>query len=249
MSRIRSVTVLACALVGLGGCVETALRERMEPFDYRPVPTAKTPAPTEGAIWPGAQQSGSFLFYDQKANQIGDLLTVVISENLTALGEAKTDLTKDSTVESKVTSDVGFQNVVATLAEKVLSLLGVEDEGGEAAAGTELTVLESDYGTSFSGEGTTERKSNFSGVIACRVLDVLPGDVYHIRGRRSIVVNHEDQWITLEGLVRREDITINNKIMSTDIAELRLTYDGIGVIDDKQRPGILARVLDWIYPF
>ena len=81
------------------------------------------------------------------------------------------------------------------------------------------------------------------------MVNVLPGNVFHIRGRRSLLVNHEEQFLTLEALVRQEDISINNTVSSVSLAEARLTVDGIGVIDDKQRPPLFARVIDWIYPF
>ena len=70
-----------------------------------------------------------------------------------------------------------------------------------------------------------------------------------VRGRRTIVVNHELQLLTVEGLVRRDDIGIDNTVASTALAEARLTLDGVGVIDDKQRPPLFARFLDWFYPF
>ena len=81
------------------------------------------------------------------------------------------------------------------------------------------------------------------------VVGVLPNGILHIRGRRSVVVNHEAQYISLEGLVRREDLTIENSVLSNAVAEMRLSYDGIGVLDDKQRPGWMGRLLDWIFPF
>ena len=64
-----------------------------------------------------------------------------------------------------------------------------------------------------------------------------------------MVVNHEAQYISLEGLVRREDLTIENSVLSNSVAEMRLSYDGMGVLDDKQRPGFMSRFLDWAYPF
>jgi flagellar L-ring protein precursor FlgH len=88
-----------------------------------------------------------------------------------------------------------------------------------------------------------------TGTLTCRVVEALPGDVFRIQGRRQILVNHELQLVTVEGLVRRQDIAIDNTVSSTQLAEVKLTFDGIGVIDDKQRPPILARVLDWVMPF
>ncbi|MFQ5416755.1 MAG: flagellar basal body L-ring protein FlgH, partial [Myxococcota bacterium] len=88
----------------------------------------------------------------------------------------------------------------------------------------------------------------FRAVVTCRVLNVLPGGVFHIRGRRSLLVNNEEQFLTVEGLVRKEDISINNTVASASLAEAQLGLDGFGVIGERQHPGWLARVLDWIYP-
>ena len=81
------------------------------------------------------------------------------------------------------------------------------------------------------------------------MLGVLPGGVFHIKGRRSLLVNREEQLLTLEALVRQDDIGIDNTVDSSVLAEARMRLDGIGVIDDKQGPGWMARVLDWVYPF
>jgi flagellar L-ring protein precursor FlgH len=116
------------------------------------------------------------------------------------------------------------------------------------ANGAAVDVLTASKSSDFDGDGTTSRSGTFQGKMACRVIAVLPGGVLHIRGRRHVVVNHDAQYITLEGLVRVEDISVNNTVPSVALAEARLTYDGLGVLDDKQRPGLLARVLDWLYP-
>ena len=81
------------------------------------------------------------------------------------------------------------------------------------------------------------------------MVEEIGSEVYRIYGRRQIIVNHELQFVTVEGLVRRADISLQNTVASTALANARLTYDGIGVIDDKQRPSLLARMIDWVYPF
>jgi flagellar L-ring protein precursor FlgH len=63
------------------------------------------------------------------------------------------------------------------------------------------------------------------------------------------LVNHELQLVTVEGLVRRQDIAIDNTVSSTQLADVRFTFDGVGVIDDKQRPPLVGRMLDWVLPF
>ena len=85
--------------------------------------------------------------------------------------------------------------------------------------------------------------------MTCQIVAVRPSGIFEIYGRREILVNHELQVVTVQGLVRRQDIGLNNSIPSSQIADAKLTFDGIGVLDDKQRPSIFARVMDWIYPF
>jgi len=248
-----TAAVLTIATLSLfaSGCVENAIMQQRVPFDYGALPAPEPPGPTEGAIWPGDTRGGSFLFFDAKARTIGDLVTVMINEDLEADSEATTDVTRDTSQGLTLSSDVGFQALLESGAEKLLQVLGIGDDQSspKTAAGTNLNFLTATNSSGFSGDGETERKGTFTGVITCRVVNVLPSGVYHIQGRRQIIVNHEAQWITLEGLVRQEDIGIDNSVESIKLAEAKLSFDGIGVIDDKQRPGVVARALDWLYPF
>ena len=241
--------LLGLWLLGSTGCVEHALMEAFDPTDY-PIPEATSPPPSQdGAIWRGDTASGSFLYFDRKARGVGDLVTVVMLENLSAAGSANTDLGRDSDISAKVTSDIGVTDVIQKIASEILDLFGVTFTGSGVPSGQELNVLESSTQTDYAGDGTTNRRSQFSGVVTCRIVEVLPGGVFHLYGKRKILVNHELQLVTVEGLVRRKDINLDNTVASTQIADAKLTFDGIGVIDDKQRPPLFARVIDWIYPF
>jgi len=249
--RTRGQLGLALLLLASGalGCVEYSLSERIRPTEF-PDKTPPAPPPaTDGAIWRGETASGSFLFFDRKARGVGDLVTVVVSENTQAAGRANTNLGRDSSIGASLLSDIGFTGLMQTAARKVFEALGAAMSAAPKPAGEDLSVVESQYTNSFTGDGETVRSGTFTGIVTCRVVDVLPGGLFHIVGRRKIVVNHELQLITVEGLVRREDISIDNIVPSSAMAEALLTYDGVGVIDDKQRPALLARVLDWVYPF
>lgn len=247
--RARSALALAFGAILLPGCVEHGLHQYMTPFDYAPIEAPPPEPPAEGAIWPGDTPSGSFLFFDQKARGVGDLVTVFVEEDVLAEGSASTDLSRDATANLGLSSDVGFQGMVSQGIRDALEFLGVDDPGTDVPSDESLNVLASETQSEFSGQGATRRSGRFRGVVTCRVVAVLPGPVFHIRGRRSLLVNHEEQFVTVEGLVRPEDISINNAVRSTALAEARLAFDGVGVVDDKQRPGWLARVLDWVYPF
>lgn len=249
-SSARVRRPIACALLLVAtGCVEVSIREGREPMDYEALDRPPPPPPTDGSIWRGGTQSGSFLFFDEKASDVGDLVTVVIIEQTEAQGDARTETDSERLTNVGLSSQVGFQKLVAAPIKAMLRVFGFDDEGSGVAQGETLNVVQSAMQNEFTGEGLTSRRGSFTGVITCRVIGVLPNGVLHIRGRRSVVINHEAQYIALEGLVRKEDLTIENSVLSNSVAEMRLSYDGIGVLDDKQRPGFMSRFLDWVYPF
>lgn len=241
--------VMLVGVVLATGCVETSIREGREPMDYEAVETPPAQPPTPGSVWAGSTQSASFMFFDEKARGVGDLVTVVIVEQTQAEGDAKTETDSERKLNGSISSDVGFQKLVSSPIRGLLRIFGFDNPGTTIPEGTPVNVVESGMKNEFSGQGNTSRRGRFTGVITCRVIGVLPNGILHIRGRRSVVVNHEAQYISLEGLVRQEDLTIENQVMSNSVAEMRLAYDGLGVLDDKQRPGWMTRVIDWIYPF
>jgi flagellar L-ring protein precursor FlgH len=246
---VAAASLLLSLLGLLPGCVENALREGRTAMDYNPYPGQEDAVPTDGAIWAGSTPSGSFLFFDQKARGVGDLVTVLIVEDMRARGTATTALDSSRNVSGAITSDVGFASLISAPIRALLGLIGISGPGITVAEGEEVNVIASNMKNTYDGDGETERTGQFRGEMTCRVIDVLPGGLMHVRGRRYVVVNHEAQLVSIEGLVRREDIGIDNKVPSTALAEARITYDGLGVVDDKQRPGLLARMFDWAYPF
>ena len=254
MSRFEGGRPLASiALIALlfsaAGCVETSIREGREPMDYESPEVPPSPPPSAGSIWSGSSPSASFMFFDEKARSIGDLVTVVIVEQTQALGDARTELRSERLVNGSLSSDVGFQKLISSPIRGLMRIFGFDEPGTTREEGEGVNFVQSRMQNDHRGEGLTRRSGRFTGVVTCRVIGVLPNGVLHIRGRRSVVVNHEAQYISLEGLVRQEDLTIENQVLSNSVAEMRLAYDGLGVLDDKQRPGWMSRVIDWVYPF
>lgn len=240
---------LIAALLSAPGCVENSIREGREPMDYESPEIPPSPAPSAGSIWSGSSPAASFMFFDEKARSIGDLVTVVIVEQTQALGDARTELRSERILNASLSSDVGFQKLVSSPIRGLMRIFGFDDPGTTREEGEGINFAQSRTQNDHRGEGVTSRSGRFTGVVTCRVIGVLPNGVLHIRGRRSVIVNHEAQYISLEGLVRQEDLTIENQVLSNSVAEMRLAYDGLGVLDDKQRPGWMSRVIDWVYPF
>ncbi len=193
-----------------------------------PVPTPSQRPASVGSLWP--QDDRVFFYADRKALREGDILTIRIVETAKASNKANTDLARKS--ESKASID---------------ALFGVER--GLALSGLTSKLLDVSTDSSHQGSGTTRREGTLTASMTAVVRRVLPNGNLVVQGSRAVVVNHEEQFMTLTGIVRPEDIDRNNVVLSTQIADARITFGGIGVVDDKQRSGWGTWMWDWLWPF
>lgn len=181
-----------------------------------------------GSIW---QASSPGLADDLKARRIGDTLTVVVSEQTSASKAATTATGR-----------------AASISAGIPNFMGLEKTG--IASSMDLSkLISASTDSKYDGSGATTRKDNLTATITARVMEVLPNGNLLIEGRRNVKVNNEDQMIILEGTVRPRDISPENQINSSLIADARITYSGSGVISDRQQPGWLMNIVDSIWPF
>jgi flagellar L-ring protein precursor FlgH len=170
-----------------------------------------------------------FLFRDLKARAVGDLLTIQISESATATNSANTDTKKSGDVSVKAASVGGL--------EKGNSALNFG------------SILSGSSALNFAGEGTTSRTGQLQAFLSSRVICVFPNGDLEIEGLKEVTVNRERQILRLRGIVRPRDITPNNVVLSTAIANLQVVFDGKGIVADANKPGFIYRLLQWIIPF
>lgn len=185
-----------------------------------------TSDPHYSSLW--AKSAGNpYLVRNQKAQRVGDLLTIVIDESASASTSAKTDAKKESDLE--MNGNLGFGK------DQLMSM-------GKLAGS-------SDYKSELKGEGTTDRSGRFQATVQAVVENVLDNGTLFVRGRKVITINNEDQEVEISGFVRPDDIRINNTVVSSILADAQIRYLGKGVVADKQRSGWGTRVLDWVWPF
>jgi flagellar L-ring protein precursor FlgH len=196
-----------------------------------PVQQYPPPAPkTEGSLYDDAR--GFNLFTDNRASRVGDIITINVVETSSADKSAQTDLSRDSTIGAGLTSLLGYE-----------TSLGLNGDFAPE------TALDLEFENEYKGKGTTKRSDNLVAQMSARVIQVLPNDYLVIRGSREITVNREKQYIVLQGVVRPEDISANNTVESTYIADARIDYLGKGDIQRQQRQGWGGRLLDVVWPF
>lgn len=225
--------LLGVALVTLAGCSGPgqSLKLPAAPPAAAPLPFEQQP-PQEGSLWTPRHLHG--LVADQKAQNVGDVITVSITESAKASEIANTQTSKTAGVKSSVASLLGL-----SFPMKAFTSREVNAE----------TAVEGAVGNTSKGEGKTERQSAFTTYLSTRVIQVLPNNNLVIQGQRRLRVNNETEVVTLTGIVRPQDIDRNNTVPSTKVAEARVEIAGVGVVSDKQRQGWFTRILDHIWPF
>ena len=224
---IRYLIIVAFLLVATG-CVRqpppTTFPAREQHLEKPAVSYAN------GSIW---QASTPGLVDDMKARRIGDTLTVVIIEQTSASKAATTATGRSGSVTAGVPNFLGMET----------NMTGIKNWMDMSK------LISASTDSKYNSSKSTTRKDNLTATITARVIDVLPNGNLLIEGKRNVKVNNEDQVILLEGTVRPRDISPENLINSAQVADARITYSGNGVISDRQRPGWLMNIVDFVWPF
>lgn len=200
----------------------------------------------EGSLW-RPQHSRAYLFGDNRASNINDIVTVQIFEQSDASRDATTKLSKKGEMSSGISKFFG-----APLDFGLGNLWGKNTGAATAALRTDRPFkpeLETNSENSYDGSGSTTRKDRLVATLSAKVIDVYPNGNLHIAGKREVTVNNEKQIIQLTGTIRPEDISPNNVVLSTTIADAQISLVGRGVIADKQDPGAGHRMFDFLWPF
>ena len=225
MNMLRNALVLF-GLASLVGCVQMP-PTRDDPA-YAPV-LPRTPLPQElnnGSIYqPGFEMS---LYNDRKAHRVGDIITITLSEQTAAQKTAENEIDKDSS--ASIANPTLLGNVAGF---KGLDL-GVSLSGERE----------------FDGSADANQSNSLTGSITVTVAEVLPNGILAIRGEKWITLNQGDELIRISGLVRTDDIGPDNTVLSTRVADARITYSGNGAFANASQPGWLNQFfLSPLWPF
>lgn len=203
-----------------------------------PVPPPPSGAPEEvapsspGSLWsevPARQMMG----LEGAARQVGDLITVRITERTATALDAETRAKSDSSTKAGIAALLGAEKNVTG---------AFPNMGGEIA-------LEGSREGSFQGTGQTTRGASVDAALTCEVIEVYPNGNLRIWGYKEVRVNRETQYVVLEGVARPRDVQMDNTVNSELLARAKIEVTGSGVVEDKQGPGFLARVADKVWPF
>ncbi|MFO7727201.1 MAG: flagellar basal body L-ring protein FlgH [Desulfonatronovibrio sp.] len=193
------------------------------------------------------QGRSEFLFSDNRARQVGDLVMVHIVESSSASNGATTTTEKDSNLNLGVNSFFGQGSINALPLDAATGGL-LPGLGPEGSVGS-TPLVQAGSVSDFEGSGTTTRNTSVTASISARVVRIMEGGVMQIEGARNIKVNGENQIIVVRGLARSRDVASDNSIRSTHLADAHIEVYGKGIVADKQKPGWLTQLLDRVWPF
>lgn len=159
------------------------------------------------------------IFADRKACQVGDILTIVISESTTTSASKSSSNKKSGS--TSLSAGVGIFDFL-----KAASVSGSD---------------------SFSAKGAAADTNTVRGNVTVTVVDVQPNGNMTIEGTQSIWQNRDEHKITFRGVCRQDDVLANNTIPSTKIADATVKFDGKGPLNAKQRQGILTQVFNFLF--
>ena len=238
---MKSLALAALLPLAACGTLEAARTPQMSPVAYPAplVPTVQTagvPAPAQPAfsansLWKAGARA---FFKDQRAAQVGDIVTVSIEIDDSAQMRNATDRSRENEISGGVTNFLGLESSLGRVLPGGFSPQNAVGFGGE---------------TNSSGQGSINRSEQINLTIAAVVTHVLPNGNMMIQGRQEVRTNQELRELTVAGIVRPEDITSANTIRHTQIAEARISYGGRGALSRvQQTPGAQA-IIERVTPF
>lgn len=186
--------------------------------------------PTGGSLY--AEGAPGF-FEDHSASRIGDILVIRIDEKDLAEQQSDTKLDKTDNTRYGMPAAVG---IVGALRAKYPDVDPAQ-------------LLSTSSEQKFTGAGAIKREGNVVATLPVRVKQILPSGDLFVEGTKIVMVGAEEKHIYVSGLVRRVDISEDNSVASSRIADAEIEYSGRGDISDTQRRGWLARAVSKLWPF
>lgn len=184
-----------------------------------------------------AAKTGTLIAQKKARFEVGDIITVLVREDVDASTEANTNTRKESKPESE--AQAGDNEL----------LVGDADGNGQLIKPYRLPNYAIDAKSEHRSRGQTVRSSKLVTTVGCLVTQVLENGNIQIEGEKKVTVNRENSMLHVSGLVRAEDVTPAQTIESNRMAASTIELRGSGELWNNQRRGLVTRLLDWVSPF
>jgi len=230
MKKIALLISMAAILVG---CAElpSASKQSLVNGDTTARPSAQeTIATSKGSLVPTSRPAAAAhkgLFEERRAVRVGDTLTVMLNETT----RASKDIGTNARRLSSNGLNAGFNMSTGTTATPTAINGGLNTNGN----------------TNFDSKGGSSASNQFLGTITVTVLEVLPNGNLNVAGEKRLAVGHEEEVIRFGGIVSPSTLQ-GNSVLSSQVADARIEYRGVGITDQIQNPGMLTKLFSKFSP-
>jgi len=183
-----------------------------------------------GSLWAG---NDAQIFTDPKAHKVGDLVTILVQEQASATRSLGTKKNKSSSRKTDLTAGLGF-----------ISAQSAKNSPFDPAAGIDISDAKT-----FDGSGSTNNSDTLTASITAVITKVYPNGNMQVVGRRQVTINHQPQALVLTGVIRPVDVTADNTITSSKVAQASVSYGSGGELATVAHEGWAVQTLDQIWPF
>ena len=234
---MRNSFIIILILAVFSGCSASKEELAFEKPEIQIPKKSPEPLKNKGSLY---SVQGTSLFADKKDLQVGDIIQIVISEDLTSKSNNKRELTstRDNSLGGGLLAATGTNTLGGTVgnaANKFNSNLGVNFETNSSA--------------SDKGKVKTELDETFATTISAIIEETYQNGNYYIKGRKEMLIEGQRQEIIVSGVIRPYDITSDNSINSSQIADLKLLYDKDGTESDILETPWGLKFMRAIWPF
>jgi len=236
----KLLLILPVFIIFLSACSELKevrdIKNAGMPPKYYPEPPQQVAS--EGSLW----RNGASLYEDNKARRVNDLVTIIINESTSAQKTASTNASRNSSTNYGLDTFLGMNTDFNIQTWPLIN--GLYRGTNVFSPNIKGSAL-----SDFKGDADTERAGKITGTITAKVVEVLPNKNLVIESRKEVIVNNEKEILVLRGIIRPDDISQSNTVLSQYVADAQIYLVGEGTLGDKQSQGWLVRLLDKIWPF
>lgn len=214
----------------MAGIEDPTLQKGYQPVSL-PMPAPEVSITQPNSLWASNRKS---FFKDQRASQIGDILTVMIEIEDEAQLENETERIRNTAENAGLTNILGYEGSLGQVLPEAVN---------------PASLINGNSDSNYTGEGSIEREEEITLQLAALVTQILPNGNLVIHGKQEVLVNYEKRVLGIDGVIRPEDISISNTINANQIAEARIVYGGEGQLSEIQQPRYGTQLYDIIFPF
>lgn len=187
---------------------------------------AALPAASAESLWRKGRARHVALVADNRAHRVGDIVTIVVDEQQKVSNKEQVKTSKSSSANAEIPTFTPDQKLT-----------------------DEFFPIQWAYQRDFDGKADYDKQGAFTARISATVIDVQPNGNLVVEGRRKVVLDGEEKWMTVTGMVRALDVTGANTVASSLVANATVQYQSCGTLAPTTRRGWLETALDFLWPF